>query len=121
MLVAGLKARAIQQIAVVEMDGVIGPRLKAPDYVKLLRSIEENDRIRAVVLDVDSPGGSATGSNYLYLAVQSLAKRKPVVAFIRGLGASGAYLFSCPANRIVAIPSALIGSIGVIYRIRIVL
>jgi protease-4 len=96
------------------MEGAIGPRLKPAEYVKLLRSIEENDRIRSVVLDIDSPGGSASGSNYLYLAVQSLARRKPVVAFIRGLGASGAYLLSCPANRIVAIPSALIGSIGVI-------
>jgi protease-4 len=96
------------------MEGAIGPRLKPPEYVKLLRSLEENDRVRSVVLDIDSPGGSASGSNYLYLAVQSLAQRKPVVAFIRGLGASGAYLLSCPANRIVAIPSALIGSIGVI-------
>src|SRR5687768_13853376 len=114
MLVMGLKSRVVEQMAVVEMEGAIGPRLKPPDYVKLLRSIQENDRIRAVVLDIDSPGGSATGSNYLYLAVQSLARHKPVVAFIRGLGASGAYLFSCPAAKIVAIPSAIIGSIGVI-------
>jgi protease-4 len=114
MLVLGLKSKPLQQIAVIEMDGAIGPRLKAGDYAKLLRAVEENDRIRAVVLDVDSPGGSAPASNYLYLAVQSLVKRKPVVAFIRGLGASGAYLFSCPSSRIVAIPSAIVGSIGVI-------
>src|SRR5215216_6102193 len=99
MLVLGLKPKPLQQIAVVEMEGAIGPRLKAGEYVKLLRSIQENDRIRAVVLDVDSPGGSAPASNHLHLAVQSLVKHKPVVAFIRGLGASGAYLFSCPASR----------------------
>jgi protease-4 len=116
MLVLGLKSRLPlpQQIAVVEMEGAIGPRLKAAEYVKLFRSLQENDHVKAVVLDIDSPGGSATGSNYLYLGVQALAKKKPVVAFIRGLGASGAYLFSCPAERIVAIPSAIIGSIGVI-------
>lgn len=114
MFVLGLKPKPLQQIAVIEMEGAIGPRLKAGEYVKLLRSVEENDRIRAVVLDVDSPGGSAPASNYLYLAVQSLVKRKPVVAFIRGLGASGAYLFSCPASRIIAIPSSIVGSIGVI-------
>jgi protease-4 len=114
MFVLGLKSRSLQQIAVIEMEGAIGPRLKAPEYARLLRSLEENDRIRAVVLDIDSPGGSATGSNYLYLSVKSLAERKPVVAFIRGIGASGAYLLSCPANRIITIPSALIGSIGVI-------
>ena len=114
MLVMGLKPKPLQQIAVVEMEGAIGPRIKAGEYVRLLRSIEENDRIRAVVLDIDSPGGSAPASNYLYLAVQSLVRRKPVIAFIRGLGASGAYLFSCPASRIIAIPSAIVGSIGVI-------
>jgi protease-4 len=114
MLVLGLKPKSLQQIAVVEMEGAIGPRIKAGDYVRLLRAIEENDRIRAVVLDIDSPGGSATASNYLYLGVRSLVRRKPVVAFIRGLGASGAYLLSCPASRIIAIPSALVGSIGVI-------
>ena len=116
MFVLGLKSRLPlpQQIAVIEMEGAIGPRLKAAEYVKLFRSLQENDHVKAVVLDIDSPGGSATGSNYLYLGVQALAEKKPVVAFIRGLGASGAYLFSCPAARIVAIPSAIIGSIGVI-------
>jgi protease-4 len=115
MLVAGLKSRTMQQqIAIVEMEGAIGPRLKAPEYVKLFRSLAENDRVRAVVIDIDSPGGSAPGSNYLYLGVQNLAEKKPVVAFIRGLGASGAYLLACPASRIIAIPSAIVGSIGVI-------
>jgi protease-4 len=46
--------------------------------------------------------------------VAALARKKPVVAFIRGLGASGAYMLACPASRIVSIPSAIIGSIGVI-------
>jgi protease-4 len=86
MLVLGVNVKQAQQIAVVEMEGMIGPRLKAAEYVKLFRSIE----------------------------VSSLASRKPVIAFIRGVGASGAYLLSCPASRIIAIPSALIGSIGVI-------
>jgi protease-4 len=113
MLLINLKART-QSVAVVEMEGAIGPRLKANEYVKLFRSLEENDHVRAVVLDIDSPGGSATGSNYLYLGVKALAGKKPVVAFIRGLGASGAYMLACPATRIVAIPSAIIGSIGVI-------
>ena len=45
-----------QGIAVVEMDGAIGPGIKAPDFAKLFRNIEENTRIRAVVLDIDSPG-----------------------------------------------------------------
>ena len=62
MLVLGLRTWAPPQIAVVEMEGTIGPRLRAPDYVKLLREVGESPRVRAVVLDVDSPGGSATST-----------------------------------------------------------
>ena len=114
MFVLGLKARTSTGIAVVELDGPIGPRIKASEYVKLFRSLEDNDHVRAVVLDIDSPGGSATGSNYLYMGVRSLVRKKPVIAFIRGVGASGAYMLACPASRIIAIPSGIIGSIGVI-------
>lgn len=114
MIVVGLKARMTQNIAVVEMDGPIGPRIKANEYVKLFRSLEENDQVKAVVLDIDSPGGSATASSYLYLAVKALTAKKPVISFISGIGASGAYMLAAPTTRIVAIPGALIGSIGVI-------
>lgn len=114
MIVVGLKARAMQSIAVVEMEGAIGPRIKANEYVKLFRNLEDNDHVRAVVLDIDSPGGSATGSSYMHLAVKSLAAKKPVISFISGIGASGAYMLAAPTTRIVAIPGAIIGSIGVI-------
>ncbi len=114
MLVFAAATKRAQHIAVVEMEGQIGARIKSAEYVKLFRSLEENVRIRSVVLDIDSPGGSAPASDYLYLAISSLARKKPVVAFIRGVGAYGAYLLSCPASRIIAIPGALIGSIGVI-------
>ena len=114
MFVLGIKPRAIQNVAVIEMEGPIGQRIKAAEYVKLFRSLEENDNVRAVILDIDSPGGSATASGYMYYGVKALAAKKPVVAFIRGLGASGAYMLAAPATRIVSIPSALIGSIGVI-------
>jgi protease-4 len=67
-----------------------------------------------VVVDIDSPGGSVSASDYLHRALARVTARKPVVAFIRGMGASGAYLLGCAATRIVAIPSALVGSIGVI-------
>jgi protease-4 len=113
MFVLGL-AQKTSRIAVVEIEGAIGASIKAADYGRLFRSLRDNDHIGAVVLDIDSPGGSATASDFLYLSLQSLAERKPIVAFIRGTGASGAYLLSCAASKIVAIPSAIIGSIGVI-------
>ena len=66
------------------------------------------------MLDIDSPGGSVPASDYLHRRIARVAKDKPVVASIRGLGASGAYLIGCAAHRIVAIPGSLVGSIGVI-------
>ncbi len=67
-----------------------------------------------MLLDIDSPGGSVSASEDLYLKVRRLREKKPVVAFIRGTGASGSYMVACAASRIVALPSALVGSIGVI-------
>jgi len=103
-----------ERIAVVEITGAIGSAVRTAEYVRIFRSLEENASVRAVVIDIDSPGGSAAASDYLHRALARVTARKPVVAFIRGMGASGAYLLGCAATRIVAIPSALVGSIGVI-------
>ncbi len=102
------------RIAVVELFGAIGTAVRPSVYVPLLESVRKNRRIKAVVLDVDSPGGGAPGSAELYASIRRVASEKPVVAYIRGVGASGAYYASCPAQRIVANPDALVGSIGVI-------
>ncbi len=67
MIAFGLGSKRLQQIAVVEMEGMIGARMRPSEYVKLFRALGENDRIKAVVLDVDSPGGSASASDLLYL------------------------------------------------------
>jgi protease-4 len=67
-----------------------------------------------MVVDIDSPGGAAGPSEYIYRSVAKIAKKKPVVAFVRGTGASGAYMVACGATKVVAIPTALVGSIGVI-------
>ena len=103
-----------ERIAVVEVSGALGSAVRTAEFVRIFRSLEENARVRAVVVDIDSPGGSVSASDYLHRALARVSARKPVVAFIRGMGASGAYLLSCAATKIVAIPSALVGSIGVI-------
>ena len=102
-------------IAVVEMHGVIGAAIREPDYSRILERIANNRKIGALVLDIDSPGGSATASDLLYENVRRVAQRKPVVAYIRGLGASGGYYIACGAGTIMASRAALVGSIGVIY------
>lgn len=101
-------------IVVAEFYEVIRGGRRSAEYINLLNALRRNKRVRAVVLDIDSPGGSAVASEYLYMAARNLGRRKPLVAFIRGTGASGAYMLACGATRIVAIPSAVVGSIGVI-------
>ena len=103
-----------RRIAVLELFGTIGGRVRPPVYERMLSSVRKSRGIGALVLDIDSPGGGVSASDYLYRIVARVAEEKPVVASIRGTGASGAYLISCAATRVVASPGALIGSIGVI-------
>ena len=101
-------------IRVVGIRGVIGASVQASVYHELLDRLERDPKAGAVVLDIDSPGGAVGASEDLYLKTKRLSKKKPVVAFIRGSGTSGAYLLACAATRIIALPSAIVGSIGVI-------
>ena len=102
------------RIAVIDLFGTIGGGVKSAPYERVLDQIRTTRSIRAMVLDIDSPGGSVPASEYIYRCVAKVAEQKPVVAAIRGVGASGAYMVACGAQRIVATPGALVGSIGVI-------
>ena len=102
-------------VAVVEVHGVIGTRVRDSVYSRLFDSIGRNKRYGALLLDIDSPGGSATSSDLLYHSLTRVAETKPVVAYVRGLGASGGYYLCCAASRVVALPTAMVGSIGVIH------
>ena len=102
-------------VAVVEVHGIIGTRVSIPVYERLFDTVAQNRRYRALLLDIDSPGGSASGSEVLYYSLKKVAERKPVVAYVRGIGASGGYYLCCAASQVFALPSALVGSIGVIY------
>ncbi|WP_395727472.1 signal peptide peptidase SppA [Nakamurella sp.] len=79
-----------------------------------LRAAGADDRARAVVLLVDSPGGSAVASETIWREVVLLQQRKPVVVAMGAVAASGGYYIACPADRIVALPATLTGSIGVL-------
>ncbi|MEC9280293.1 MAG: signal peptide peptidase SppA [Chloroflexota bacterium] len=102
-------------VAVIEIHGVIGNHVKIPEFSRLIDSVAGNPRQKALLLDIDSPGGSATGSEVLYRAIQRVAEQKPVYAYVRGMGASGGYYLACAASKVYALPTALVGSIGVIY------
>lgn len=102
------------RVAVVRLYGPITGGPRSAEFIEVVRRLRESKRVPAVVIDVDSPGGSATASDDLFLALRRLAERKPLVAAIRGVGASGAYLASMAARTVIAQPHAVIGSIGVI-------
>ena len=103
-----------KHIGIIQIFGTIGGGIRPVVYDDLLSSIQENNNIMAIVLDIDSPGGSVTASDYLYQRIVAIAEKKPVVAYVRGTGASGAYMLCCAAHKVVASPGALIGSVGVI-------
>jgi len=79
-----------------------------------LEEIAENEDIKAVVLRIDSPGGSALGSDDIWNAVRLLSQKKPVIASLGDVAASGGYYIASAANKIVASPGTLTGSIGVV-------
>ena len=102
-------------VAVVEIHGVIGNQVRIPAYSRIFESAARNKSVRAMLLDIDSPGGSAAGSEVLFRGIRRVAEVKPVYAYVSGLGASGGYYLACAASKVYALPTALVGSIGVIY------
>jgi protease IV len=89
--------------------------IASDDLSEAIRQAARDPRIKAIVLRVDSPGGSVTASDQILDAVKKAqAKGKPVVVSMGGLGASGGYYISASANKIVAQPGTLTGSIGVL-------
>jgi len=102
------------RVAIIRLYGTISGGERTADWIELVRRVRESKKVPAVVLDVDSPGGSAAASDNMYVALQKLADKKPQVAAIRGAGASGSYLAAVAAKRIVASPTSVVGSIGVI-------
>lgn len=81
--------------------------------VEDLKNLREDDDVKAVVIRVNSPGGSAYASEQIWREVVLLKEKKPVVISMGGMAASGGYYISCAANRIYAEPTTLTGSIGI--------
>jgi len=104
---------AAGRIAILRLYGPITGGARSAEWVEEVRRLARVQRVPAVVLDVDSPGGSAPAADYMFLALARLAKRKPLVAHIRGVGASGSYLAALAARRIVVAPNALVARVGV--------
>jgi len=97
-------------------DGVLGAReqIAAHTLVAALRRIAADGHVKAVVLRIDSGGGSAQASELIWRAVAELVKRKPVIVSMSDVAASGGYYIASGATKIFALPDTLTGSIGVV-------
>ena len=100
-------------VARLTVQGII---LEDRDRENMLRHVAQDSNAKALVLYVNSPGGSTFGGEALYRALREVAENKPVVAVIGTLGASGGYMISLGAERIFARENSVTGSIGVIWQ-----
>jgi protease-4 len=114
------------KIAIIDVDGVIHDETEhnlfhskestIVSVLEKLKKAEADPHVKAVILRVDSPGGTITASDILYEEIRAFKARKgvPVVAAFMGVAASGGYYIACACDRLVAHPTTLTGSIGVI-------
>ena len=112
-------------IAIVRAEGAItsggsdGPfdtssGIRERELSRLIGRLEKSESTKAVVLRIDSPGGSALASDLLWHALMKLRAKKPVVVSIGDMAASGGYYLACTGTKVVAEPTSIIGSIGVV-------
>ncbi|MHB1103243.1 MAG: signal peptide peptidase SppA [Devosia sp.] len=101
------------RIARINIDGTIATD---PARLQMLNDLGEDPQVQAVIVAINSPGGTTAGGEELYEALSVLRAKKPVVAVIHELGASAAYMTAIAADRIFARRLSIVGSIGVLYQ-----
>ena len=111
---AALRGKQATRGPVVDALVVDGLITDEPRRTRAIIAARDNPRVRALILRINSPGGTVTGGANLHDAVARFAAAKPVVAVMTGEGASAAYMIAVPAQGIYAASSTLTGSIGVI-------
>ncbi len=111
------------KIVVITMRGLISSSLPGSvtdsmvdDMRAALQQARDDDRVKAIVLEIDSPGGEVTASDAIYSAVIKARARKPVVVYMDSLAASGGYYVSCGGKFLMANETTITGSIGVIIQ-----
>lgn len=103
-----------EKVVVVELEGVItdsGP------VIEKLEKLKKDPEVKAVILRVDSPGGSVAPSQEIFEELIKLREKKTIVASMGSVAASGGYYVACAAHKIVANPGSITGSIGVIIEV----
>ena len=111
------------KVAVITMRGLISSSLPGSvtdsmvdDMRAALQQARDDDRVKAIVLEIDSPGGEVTASDAIYSALVKARAKKPVVVYMDSLAASGGYYVSCGGKFLMASETTITGSIGVIIQ-----
>jgi len=107
------RASLLPHVARVTVSGLITDDRKMNE---LIEKIGKSDQVKAVILDINSPGGTTTGGEALYDAVRRLAEKKPVVAVCGTLATSAAYIAALATDRIFVYGNTITGSVGVIFQ-----
>ena len=95
---------------------LLGPIMSADKIIKQIEKAQKDPKIKGILLNVNSPGGAVPPSIEIAYAIKELKKHKPVIAYASGVMASGSYYASIYANKIIANPGSIVGSIGVIMQ-----
>jgi protease-4 len=106
-------ARYSEHIARVRIEGMITGNQKT---IGLLKKIENSASVKALILRIDSPGGTTVGSEALYEAIRKVAAKKPVVAVMDSMAASGGYIAALAGDYLIARKNTITGSIGVVFQ-----
>jgi protease-4 len=116
-LVAALAAKLVippsEHVARLNVAGLI---IEDADRDEVLADLVEDEAVRALVVRINSPGGTTAGSEELFQGLRRVAEKKPVIAVIGTIGTSGGYIVAAAANHILARETSLTGSIGVILQ-----
>lgn len=110
---AGTGGKRADHIARLDIEGVI---TDDEELLDRLETIAESARVKALIVRVNSPGGTTYGGESIYEAIRAVAEVKPVAAEIRTLGASAGYMIATAADHIIAGDASIVGSIGVIFQ-----
>ena len=108
--------RATGSISMAGGDGLLGGRggITERDFDKTISKLEKDDEVKAVVVRIDSPGGSALASDLMWHQLMKLRKKKPLVFSVGDMAASGGYYLASTADYVFAEPMSIVGSIGVV-------
>ncbi len=105
---------ARDHVAQIDIEGVISDDRRR---TQVIRRIAENDRVKALVVRIASPGGTVVGSEAIYEILRDVAEEKPVVAVVGELAASGGYIAAMGADHVIGRHNSIVGSVGVIAQV----